>query len=87
MGFQVSQCGECVRNCPNMAWTRSDKKYYRLTLLFPPLTIESLNHFEVIRMSSQGKREKLTAYLLAGIRGKRKKYDAQGKEMKFGRME
>lgn len=26
-------CGECVLNCPNMAWTRSDKKYYRLTLL------------------------------------------------------
>lgn len=25
-------CGECVLNCPNMAWTRSDKKYYRLTL-------------------------------------------------------
>lgn len=26
-------CGECVLSCPNMAWTRSDKKYYRLTLL------------------------------------------------------
>ena len=26
-------CGECVLNCPNMAWTRSEKKYYRLTLL------------------------------------------------------
>ena len=26
-------CGECIVNCPNMAWTRSDKKYYRLTLL------------------------------------------------------
>lgn len=35
---------------------------------FPPLTIESLSAFEVIRMSSQGLREELTAYLLAGIR-------------------
>lgn len=26
-------CGECVINCPNAAWTRSEKKYYRLTLL------------------------------------------------------
>ncbi|WMI80564.1 sulfite reductase subunit C [Anaerotignum sp. MB30-C6] len=26
-------CGECVLNCPNMAWTRSEEKYYRLTLL------------------------------------------------------
>ena len=26
-------CGECVLNCPNMAWTRSQQKYYRLTLL------------------------------------------------------
>ncbi len=26
-------CGECVLSCPNSAWTRSDKKYYRLTLL------------------------------------------------------
>lgn len=26
-------CGECVLSCPNTAWTRSDKKYYRLTLL------------------------------------------------------
>lgn len=35
---------------------------------FPPLVIESLSTFEVIRMSSQGLREDLTAYLLAGIR-------------------
>lgn len=26
-------CGECIISCPNSAWTRSDKKYYRLTLL------------------------------------------------------
>lgn len=26
-------CGECVLACPNYAWTRSDKKYYKLTLL------------------------------------------------------
>lgn len=26
-------CGECVLSCPNMAWTRSEKKYYKLTLL------------------------------------------------------
>ena len=26
-------CGKCVINCPNRAWTRSEKKYYRLTLL------------------------------------------------------
>ena len=26
-------CGECVLACPNAAWTRSEKKYYRLTLL------------------------------------------------------
>ena len=26
-------CGECVLSCPNMAWTRSEEKYYRLTLL------------------------------------------------------
>ena len=26
-------CGECVLSCPNGAWTRSEKKYYRLTLL------------------------------------------------------
>ncbi len=26
-------CGECVLSCPNMAWTRSSRKYYRLTLL------------------------------------------------------
>lgn len=25
-------CGECIVNCPNMAWTRSQKKYYKLTL-------------------------------------------------------
>lgn len=26
-------CGECVINCPNMAWTRSEKKYYRLVIM------------------------------------------------------
>lgn len=26
-------CGECVLNCPNHAWSRSQQKYYRLTLL------------------------------------------------------
>ncbi len=26
-------CGECVLSCPTSAWTRSEKKYYRLTLL------------------------------------------------------
>ena len=26
-------CGECVLSCPNHAWTRNEKKYYRLTLL------------------------------------------------------
>lgn len=26
-------CGECVLNCPASAWTRDEKKYYRLTLL------------------------------------------------------
>lgn len=26
-------CGECILSCPNAAWTRSEKKYYRLTLL------------------------------------------------------
>ena len=26
-------CGECVLNCPVSAWTRSQEKYYRLTLL------------------------------------------------------
>ncbi len=25
-------CGECVLACPNVAWTRSPEKYYRLTL-------------------------------------------------------
>jgi len=25
-------CGECVINCPTRAWTRSEKKYYKLTL-------------------------------------------------------
>ena len=35
---------------------------------FPPLTIESLSTFEVIRMSSQGLREELTAYLLPIVR-------------------
>jgi anaerobic sulfite reductase subunit C len=25
-------CGECVLACPTRAWTRSDKRYYRLTL-------------------------------------------------------
>lgn len=25
-------CGECVLACPNMAWTRSEKKYYKLTI-------------------------------------------------------
>lgn len=34
---------------------------------FPPLVIESLSCFEVIRMSSQNDRENLTRYLLAGI--------------------
>lgn len=34
----------------------------------PPLTIESLSCFEVIRMSSGGDTEGLTAYLLDGIR-------------------
>lgn len=34
----------------------------------PPLTIESLSCFEVIRMSSAGDTEGLTAYLLEGIR-------------------
>lgn len=33
----------------------------------PPLTIESLSCFEVIRMSSEGDAAGLTAYLLAGI--------------------
>lgn len=26
-------CGECIINCPNAAWTRSKKKYYRLTIM------------------------------------------------------
>lgn len=26
-------CGECVLACPNVAWTRSREKYYKLTLL------------------------------------------------------
>ena len=26
-------CGECVINCPTAAWTRSEKKYYRLALM------------------------------------------------------
>lgn len=26
-------CGECVVQCPTRAWVRSEKKYYRLTLL------------------------------------------------------
>ncbi len=26
-------CGECVLQCPTRAWVRSEKKYYRLTLL------------------------------------------------------
>lgn len=26
-------CGECVVNCPTNAWTRSDKKYYRLAIM------------------------------------------------------
>lgn len=26
-------CGECINACPDAAWTRSSKKYYRLTLL------------------------------------------------------
>ncbi|MDO4523653.1 MAG: sulfite reductase subunit C, partial [Eubacteriales bacterium] len=26
-------CGECVLACPNMAWQRSQQKYYKLTLL------------------------------------------------------
>lgn len=34
----------------------------------PPLTMESLSCYEVIRMSSEGDTESLTAYLLAGIR-------------------
>lgn len=34
---------------------------------FPPLVIESLSSFEVIRMSSQKDREGLTKYLLKGI--------------------
>lgn len=34
----------------------------------PPLTIESLSCFEVIRMSSEGDTAGLTGYLLAGIR-------------------
>lgn len=25
-------CGECVLACPNAAWTRSEQKYFRLTL-------------------------------------------------------
>ena len=25
-------CGECVQACPNLAWTRSENKYFRLTL-------------------------------------------------------
>ena len=25
-------CGECVQACPNFAWTRSEEKYFRLTL-------------------------------------------------------
>ena len=26
-------CGVCVTKCPTRAWTRSEKKYYRLTLM------------------------------------------------------
>ena len=35
---------------------------------FPPLTIESLSTFEVIRMSFHVLLEELTGYLLAGVR-------------------
>ncbi|MEG0390910.1 MAG: 4Fe-4S binding protein, partial [Cetobacterium sp.] len=26
-------CGECVLNCPTSAWTRDEKKYYRLSIM------------------------------------------------------
>lgn len=26
-------CGECVLHCPTGAWTRSEKKYYRLAIM------------------------------------------------------
>lgn len=26
-------CGECVLNCPTGAWTRNEKKYYRLAVM------------------------------------------------------
>nr|WP_028829571.1 sulfite reductase subunit C [Proteocatella sphenisci] len=26
-------CGECILSCPNSAWTRSEEKYYRFTLM------------------------------------------------------
>ena len=26
-------CGVCVTKCPTRAWTRSEKKYYRLTIM------------------------------------------------------
>lgn len=38
------------------------------TPFFPPLVIESLSCFEVIRMSLQNDRDSLTTYLLTGIR-------------------
>ncbi|MDO4339058.1 MAG: amino acid racemase [Eubacteriales bacterium] len=38
------------------------------TPYLPPLTIESLSCYEVIRMSNEGDTEGLTAYLLAGVR-------------------
>lgn len=31
--YKCIGCGECINACPNLAWTRSDKKYFRITLL------------------------------------------------------
>ena len=31
--YKCIGCGECINACPNLAWTRSQKKYYRVTLL------------------------------------------------------
>ena len=32
-GSKCIGCGECVMNCPTNAWTRDEKKYYRLAIM------------------------------------------------------
>jgi nitroimidazol reductase NimA-like FMN-containing flavoprotein (pyridoxamine 5'-phosphate oxidase superfamily) len=66
--------------------TEPQEKIHGLRLLASRYTPDNMDHFDAAVADSLS-RTAIWKISIAEITGKRKKYDAQGVEMKFGRME